>query len=232
MFVDVNNVVEETNENDNELIGGEIEIIMDPSVYDFAFIVVAPFFRDVYQILVTNWDYENPLTNVQLNVNGNPVIITDGWGEYDFTAGLTYNFDLAINRVVYDFDLQICSNLTGNWPEFYNPTQETSIIWTQQNNPNYQDFFLEGYDENWENSEYKYEVLNNSARSFTIPANWIASTWYEYYMSIWTVNYIESGNLIAMSDKWDGMGYYRGKNGEKTDFGRMDRIKKFIENIK
>ncbi len=51
-------------------------------------------------------------------------------------------------------------------------------------------------------------------------------------MSIWTVNYIESGNLIAMSDKWDGMGYYRGKNGEKTDFGRMDRIKKFIENIK
>jgi len=237
MIVDADDSVEETNENDNELTEGEIEIILNPVGYDFALFMQTPFGRDNYMISVQNFDQTTAIDNLVLEIDGNPVSMESFsdfyWtGEYDLTPGVTYDFNLTINSVNYDFDLQICSTLIGNFPAAFDPTEATPVTWTQGANPDYQDFFLEGYDEYWDNSEYNYEILDNFARSFTIPAYWIASTWYEYYMSVWAVNYIVSGDLIALSDEWDGMGYYRGRSGEKTDFGRMERIKKFIENIK
>jgi len=206
--------------------------ILNPQDYDFGLIVYDLGFRNTYEIEVTNWDWENPITDVQLNINGNPVTIQSGLGEYDFTPGQTYNFDLTIGRAVYDFDLQINSNLFVNWPETYDPSQATTVNWTQLEDPDYQDFFLEGYDMSWDEYEYEYEVLNNSARSFTIPANWIGSSWFEYYMSLWSVNYTVSGNLIAASESSDGMSYYYETKGVKTDFNRLERFQKFIEKIK
>lgn len=108
MYIDVNDNVNETDETDNDFTGGEIEMVFNPTIHDFGFIVQAPFFRDTYSINVYNYSQTTPIDDVQLLIDGNPVAMSGQdyiwFGEYDLTPGTTYNFDLTINSTLYNFD--------------------------------------------------------------------------------------------------------------------------------
>ncbi|MBC8384362.1 MAG: hypothetical protein H8E57_02450 [Candidatus Cloacimonetes bacterium] len=215
--------------------GNNSGTLLDPTTSEYALWVNRLVGRDGYSISVFNYGTAVYPTDVQLSIDGNAVMMTDEtyvWiGPYDLTPGTTYGFDVTIDGTSYDFNLQTCHPFYANWPNTYYPDQQTTVNWTQQADPDYQDFFLEGEDaaEEWHSV---YQVLSNNARSFAIPANWVGVELVDYNMSLWTVNYLVTNNLIALNPEFDGMGYARSMQTGKPEIDTRNRIHQIIERIK
>ena len=217
--------------NDNNNTAGPN---FNPDDYDYYFAVFRNGgLRDSYAVSVMPSDSTNVIESVTLSVNGTNVemaavgYINAWYGTYEFNQGDNYEFNLNIDGIAYNYNLQIASQYNVNWPENYNPAEATELTWIQQTDCDYQDFNLDG-----DGSEDKTQVLETSARSFTIPANWIGTTYNIYTLEFWGINYKEvNGKMLVTSDELSSRDYYNFGKSQKEEISYQQHLEKLLENL-
>ncbi len=184
------------------------------------------------------------ITSLLLSINGvdyemyhEPFM--EGWiasEQVQLNPGEEYNFNININENLYSksFSLTIPYKPEVNWPETVNIEESTQFNWTLGKDAMYQEF--NGYADKGLNDETEsnYKVLSTSARSFTMPANWLPKDYDTYSFDVFELNYYKDGNkFLAVSGEGDGMDYYNSKNRKQVSiYERMKNIRKIVRNIK
>jgi hypothetical protein len=196
--------------------------------------------KGTYLVMIQSYDYEQQITSATLSINNQEVPLSqegyDGYyffyGEVMLNQGQAAAYDVTVNSASYSGELTIPYQPQNvNFPMEFNPAQSYDISWSLGGNSQYQLFEVYGY--NWDDDEEdgEYKELSPSARSFTIPANWVNSG-FEYYdiaLSEFSANW--SGKFIAVA--FDGSiaeyGYEEWKTNQQKMRERILTLTKVIQ---
>jgi len=211
----------------------------DLSDYDFTFGIseMGSAGRDVEYIVAVYSDNDTELSSVAVTVNGSTYDLVSS---YDgFIALITlpdngaYDYEVVINGDEnFDFNLQPTFAPVVNWPEDYVSTEDLELNWTLVNegNPDYQEFSAWAWSD-LEDDDELYEELSNSARSYTLSANWCSSEMDSYELDLFVANYQTTGDLMIMSVGQSSGYYYNFDEAKSSKIELLTRLSKKIFNM-
>ncbi|MCK4654411.1 MAG: hypothetical protein KAU01_08195 [Candidatus Cloacimonetes bacterium] len=210
--------------SDDDDNGGTTGPSVDVEEFEYYFgLMYIPSLRASWFIQV--YAYEgSEITDLQLLINGIDIAMADYQGLYwtssvpvELDEGQTNSFDLTINQLEnHTFTLKNVCYPTVNWPLTWFLGQNTEVSWTLAEDSDYQDFIVSGISES--DDEEKYQNLDPSDRSYTIPANYISTGYDLYTLMLMEYNYIVEGEFIAGSISFSGVYYgILEKNNISTD---------------
>jgi len=199
---------------------------IDPEDYDYYMTVSAEQGRGDYIIIISPMA-NNVITSMELSVNGVDVIMVNYpsmWaGTTEMDEGQTYQVEAVINGSDYSFSIVTAHIPAVNWPAIWDITEPTAIIWSLTSNAEYQEFYATATDYTiWDDN---YEDLNNSDRSYTIPANWVDPLLTDYSLLLIEMNFAFENDLIVSCMSFDAAFYVQGRlNGEsKRDIMELSK---------
>jgi hypothetical protein len=175
------------------------------------------------------------IESVEMTVDGVPVVLENLYG-YDFignvemNVGQTYDVDITYNgNVHHNFDLTAADSPVINWPATYESTEALPINWDLDYNAEYQ--FLDGwaYNDSDDEDDDNFKEFDSSDRDWTIPANWLNSGYDYYDLSLSELNYIYSGDFLALSSGTSAVFYGDWRDSENTS---KEQTEKFIKIVK
>lgn len=182
---------------------------IDPEDYSYYMVVSAiDLQRGDYIITITPMG-NNIITSVEISINGVDVVMSnymDIWsGLTVMGEGLTYQVDANINGIDHSLTIHTPYIPIVDWPPNWVITEPTTISWTLASNAEYQEFYATAT--NFTIWEDNYEDLNNSDRTFTIPANWVDPLLTDYYLMLMELNFSFEDNLIVSCMSVDEAAY-------------------------
>ncbi len=147
----------------------------------------------------------NVITSMEVSINGVDVMMVNYmsmWaGITEMDEGQTYQVEAVINEVDYSFTIQTTHIPIVNWPIDWTVTEPTTISWTLASNAEYQDLYATATDYTiWDEN---YADLNNSDRSFTIPANWVDPLLPNFSLTLMEMNFAFDDDLIINCMSFD-----------------------------
>jgi len=185
--------------------------------------------RDSYVIIISSLN-QNQIETAELEINGEEIVLEEqGYEGFNFwiaafdevDTGLNLLCDLKIDDKSYSLNLILPAYPIVNWPTEFDPTLGYDINWTLEANSQYQYFYGSGATYDWEGSEeYDEEIveLDVSARSYSIPENWLDSDLQDYDFSLDEYSIAVDGKVIAAAVSSSYAYYYQ--------YSRSDIIKK------
>ncbi|MCF7858183.1 MAG: hypothetical protein K9N07_02505 [Candidatus Cloacimonetes bacterium] len=173
---------------------------IDPNDYDFYMVVSEADLSGEYMITVSPIE-NNTIESLELVVNDYSVTMVNYvnmnmWaGTTTLDQGQTYPVALTMNDIDYSFNMKTAYIPSVNWPEEWIVTEATDLSWSLTADAQYQDLYATATDYTiWDE---QYVNLDASARSHTIPANWVDSTLTNYNLLLMEMNFSFDENLIC-----------------------------------
>jgi len=175
-------------------------------------------YRDgIAQILVYYANDVDPINTLTLTVNGTEVSMETYLGFwYGSCPGITEGQTCAVNAVIngtsYNASVAAAYIPSVNWPDEWDPTASHALTWTMGGSNMYQLFSGAStwYDEEYNQFDDDAETdLASSARSYTVPANWLDSGEYENSLdfTLMEMNWATSGRFAVITSAGDEMEY-------------------------
>lgn len=145
----------------------------------------------------------------------------------NLTAGEEYSVKFKKNNsVLSSANLKMPYKTNTQFPANYVPTNAATMNWTLQTNNEYQFAGVEAYDWNSEDDDDYIVVLNNSARSATIPANAVDDFGSQatYSLMVTQMNFKKNGRFAfsSISSETKDYGYLPAKQN-RNDLIRLAR---------
>jgi len=197
---------------------------------DYFMAVASENYKGMYYIFIDSYNENATINTAALTINGIDIPLIsegyEGWvswfGSVELTQGQDIVCVLNINGNSYNLNLTVPYHPNLTWPESYNPGVSTTLSWTLSGDSEYQYFEgdAEGFDyETMETiEESKYVTLDQSDRSFTIPANWLNSDLDEYEFDLLEYSFEADGKVGAAIGDGSEATYY-------PDIKKSDRRK-------
>jgi hypothetical protein len=198
--------------------------------------------QDELMISITPIDYDNSISTISLEINGEVVELQaeDYLEDYYYgwvyaTAGDVLDCALQINSSVANLSLQVPAYPEVDWPENYDPASLYDLTWQLEFDSQYQ--FLSGYGEtydweNWETIDEDENLLDlmPSARFTNLPANWLKSGLEDYDLTLEEIFFDYDGEIAGMAAAFNTEYYWssRTKNAD-TDFQQKMRLQRVRE---
>jgi hypothetical protein len=188
--------------------------------------------RELYLILIESYNWNIPITYIELNINGQPINLSGEWdyfwGEADLNQGDTITYDLRINDSNYNNAITLPyrpQNVT--FPAFYDPTQTYNITWSLTGDSQQQ--FFEGWACSESECYFTGTTLAPWDRSFSIPSYWLPPNFPEYGLGLYEMNMNYDGNLAVYSA--EGYGVYYGYDWRTDRTKIRETLKRLVKKI-
>ena len=210
---------------------------------DFDFAIVISEWDDgsrthYWDALITPVDYTNPITTLTLSIGGNEVTVNNDWGVWmgnlgTLTPGQSYTVEAVINGTTFSQDITISYWPSTTLPTTWDITQPLELNWTMAGNNMWQSiyadyvYWMDGSEETWDDVEME---LAASARSATLPANWVdipTGAYYDVDLSILEVNWAYNNRFLVLSDAENYEMYW----SEHTDAERHERARQHLDTV-
>jgi len=208
----------------NTALSEAVEVFVNnaqpPDVDQFDYVVViseeVDQYRDNYwAIIVMANDDAVTINSLDVTVDGQSVDMTQSYGYwfgdyFSLTQGAISNISAVIDGVSYSQSIQICYWPEIDFPETFDVTQSYDLSWTLGGDNMWQviDGYADWYNPDAGSTEYSYDTINLSvsARSHTIPANWLGVPYgVEYYfdLGLYQANWAYTDCFVVISSAGD-----------------------------
>jgi len=178
-----------------------------------------------------DWDYEDYFWWFSLE--------EDELEGIDFNAGETIDYYLKINNKIYEGELEILAYLDVNWPEFCFD-EDFNFDWDIDEDPHIYNIFMDFDCEN--DSVYKSIVeiwqIDGSDDEFSISndlyENYEDCDWYDFYMHLSAINYVNHGKCLAWSETDADNGWWEDELNinSNREINPKEKIQRTIEIFK
>lgn len=201
--------------------------------------------RAEYGVMIMANEENATLESAELVINGVIVPLeTDDYmtdiyfGFYDVAEGTNLACEITINGDLHELDLIASDYPVVTWPTAFDPTMSYDISWELGIDSQYQIFGAYGSTIDWEIYEVieeddRYVELDTSARSYTMPANWILSGLESYDLLLQETSFDYNSDIAAICVSASSAMYEDGwEKRDNLDLNAHKRLQKIVEELR